>query len=88
VYTTAEMTKESDTEFTYRTSEGEEKTLPKNEKNFMPINPAKFDGIEDMAEMSHLSEPSVLYNLTKRYDVDLFHVRLSFIFCYLKQHEA
>lgn len=43
----------------------------------MGVNPAKFDGVEDMGELGHLNEPAVLYNLTKRYDVDLFHVRIN-----------
>ena len=39
-------------------------------------NPAKFDGVEDMSNLSHLNEPSVLYNLKKRYDHNLFYVRI------------
>ena len=36
-------------------------------------NPAKFDGVEDMSDMSILNEPCVLYNLSKRYDHDLIY---------------
>uniref|UniRef100_A0A673IQ80 Myosin motor domain-containing protein n=1 Tax=Sinocyclocheilus rhinocerous TaxID=307959 RepID=A0A673IQ80_9TELE len=34
---------------------------------FFQLNPHKFDKIEDMAMMTHLSEPTVLYNLKERY---------------------
>uniref|UniRef100_A0A3P9I4D8 Myosin motor domain-containing protein n=1 Tax=Oryzias latipes TaxID=8090 RepID=A0A3P9I4D8_ORYLA len=32
-----------------------------------PRNPPKFDKMEDMAMMTHLNEPSVLFNLKERY---------------------
>ncbi|KAI9317464.1 P-loop containing nucleoside triphosphate hydrolase protein [Dichotomocladium elegans] len=32
-----------------------------------PMNPPKFDRVEDMAELTHLNEPSVIHNLTLRY---------------------
>ena len=41
------------------------------------MNPAKFEGVEDMSELGYLNEPSVLYNLSKRYDHDLIYVRTS-----------
>lgn len=31
------------------------------------MNPPKFDRIEDMAMLTHLNEPAVLYNLKDRY---------------------
>lgn len=31
------------------------------------MNPTKLDGVDDMARLSHLNEPSVLHNLTLRY---------------------
>ncbi|RXN38782.1 myosin heavy [Labeo rohita] len=37
------------------------------EDDVHPMNPPKFDKIEDMAMMTHLNEPSVLYNLKERY---------------------
>ena len=39
------------------------------------MNPPKFDKIEDMAMMTHLSEPSVLYNLKERYAAWMIYVR-------------
>ncbi|GAA5812558.1 hypothetical protein MFLAVUS_006015 [Mucor flavus] len=32
-----------------------------------PMNPPKFDMVDDMAELTHLNEPSVIHNLTVRY---------------------
>ncbi|KAF9763266.1 putative myosin heavy chain [Nosema granulosis] len=39
-----------------------------NATEVMRMNPPKFDMAEDLAALSHLNEPSVLYNLTKRYN--------------------
>lgn len=38
------------------------------------VNPAKFDKAGDMAELTHLNEPSVIYNLHMRYQADLIYV--------------
>ncbi|AJU21351.1 Myo1p [Saccharomyces cerevisiae YJM1444] len=38
-----------------------------------PVNPSTFDKVENMSELTHLNEPSVLYNLEKRYDCDLIY---------------
>uniref|UniRef100_A0A665XCS6 Myosin heavy chain, fast skeletal muscle n=1 Tax=Echeneis naucrates TaxID=173247 RepID=A0A665XCS6_ECHNA len=43
------------------------KTLTVKEDDIHPRNPPKFDKIEDMAMMTHLNEPCVLYNLKERY---------------------
>ncbi len=43
------------------------------EKETLPANPGKFDGVKDCAELSHLNEASVLHNLRVRYDEDLIH---------------
>ncbi|CAB39901.1 myosin II heavy chain [Schizosaccharomyces pombe] len=32
-----------------------------------PVNPAKFDRVNDMAELTYLNEPAVTYNLEQRY---------------------
>ena len=39
------------------------------------VNPAKFDKTDDMAELTHLNEPSVIHNLHMRYQSDLIYVR-------------
>lgn len=38
------------------------------------VNPAKFDKAGDMAELTHLNEASVVYNLFTRYQADLIYV--------------
>uniref|UniRef100_A0A0F8BDK2 Myosin heavy chain, fast skeletal muscle n=1 Tax=Larimichthys crocea TaxID=215358 RepID=A0A0F8BDK2_LARCR len=43
----------------------EERTVKEDEVS--PMNPPKYDKIEDMAMMTHLNEASVLYNLKERY---------------------
>nr|XP_008297885.1 PREDICTED: myosin heavy chain, fast skeletal muscle-like [Stegastes partitus] len=43
------------------------KSITVKEDDIHPRNPPKFDKIEDMAMMTHLNEPCVLYNLKERY---------------------
>lgn len=38
------------------------------------MNPPKYDKIEDMAMMTHLNEPSVLFNLKERYAAWMIYV--------------
>ncbi|XP_029948675.1 myosin heavy chain, fast skeletal muscle-like isoform X2 [Salarias fasciatus] len=56
------------------------KTLTVKEDEVFPMNPPKFDKIEDMAMMTHLSEPSVLYNLKERYAAWMIYT-YSGLFC-------
>lgn len=51
----------------------QEKTV--KEDDVSPMNPPKFDKIEDMAMMTHLNEASVLYNLKERYAAWMIYVR-------------
>ena len=37
------------------------------------VNPAKFDKADDMAELTHLNEASVVHNLHQRYLADLIY---------------
>lgn len=39
-----------------------------------PMNPPKFDKIEDMALLTHLHEPAVLFNLKERYAAWMIYV--------------
>lgn len=39
-----------------------------------PMNPPKYDKIEDMAMMTHLNEAAVLYNLKERYAAWMIYV--------------
>ncbi|KAL9613853.1 MAG: hypothetical protein Q9167_001651 [Letrouitia subvulpina] len=42
-------------------------------ENVDKVNPAKFDKSDDMAELTHLNEPSVVHNLRMRYQSDLIY---------------
>ncbi|MCJ8744148.1 hypothetical protein PDJAM_G00115370 [Pangasius djambal] len=56
------------------------KTLTVKEDDVFPMNPPKFDKIEDMAMMTHLNEPAVLYNLKERYAAWMIYT-YSGLFC-------
>ncbi|RXN06581.1 myosin heavy fast skeletal muscle-like protein [Labeo rohita] len=56
------------------------KTLTVKEGEIFPMNPPKFDKIEDMAMMTHLNEPAVLYNLKERYAAWMIYT-YSGLFC-------
>ena len=45
------------------------------EADVTPMNPPKYDKIEDMAMMTHLNEAAVLYNLAERYSAWMIYVR-------------
>lgn len=40
------------------------------------VNPAKFDKADDMAELTHLNEGSVVHNLHTRYQADMIYVSI------------
>jgi len=63
------------------TSEGgKEVTLKKEDYETEKANPAKCYMIEDMAELAHLNEASVLYNLKARYSKFMIYT-YSGLFC-------
>ncbi|EEB08545.1 myosin type-2 heavy chain 1 [Schizosaccharomyces japonicus yFS275] len=43
------------------------------EAETLPVNPSNFDSVDDMAELTHLNEPSIAYNLEQRYMSDLIY---------------
>ncbi|XP_048345776.1 myosin-4 [Sphaerodactylus townsendi] len=63
---------------TAKTEKGESVTV-KDDQVF-PMNPPKYDKIEDMAMMTHLHEPAVLYNLKERYAAWMIYT-YSGLFC-------
>uniref|UniRef100_A0A8C3IV49 Myosin heavy chain n=1 Tax=Chrysemys picta bellii TaxID=8478 RepID=A0A8C3IV49_CHRPI len=63
---------------TVKTDKGE--TLTVKEDQVFPMNPPKYDKIEDMAMMTHLHEPAVLYNLKERYAAWMIYT-YSGLFC-------
>ncbi|XP_074703621.1 myosin heavy chain, skeletal muscle, adult-like [Strix aluco] len=60
-------------------TEGGESLTVKDDQIF-PMNPPKYDKIEDMAMMTHLHEPAVLYNLKERYAAWMIYT-YSGLFC-------
>ncbi|XP_074703317.1 myosin heavy chain, skeletal muscle, adult-like [Strix aluco] len=63
---------------TVQTEGGE--TLTVKDDQVFPMNPPKYDKIEDMAMMTHLHEPAVLYNLKERYAAWMIYT-YSGLFC-------
>ncbi|NXJ58223.1 MYH1B protein, partial [Spizaetus tyrannus] len=67
---------------TVKTEGGE--TLTVKEDQIFSMNPPKYDKIEDMAMMTHLHEPAVLYNLKERYAAWMiynFFLVITYIYC-------
>uniref|UniRef100_A0A667Y6D2 Myosin, heavy chain b n=1 Tax=Myripristis murdjan TaxID=586833 RepID=A0A667Y6D2_9TELE len=64
---------------TVKITESQE-TVTAKEDDVTPMNPPKFDKIEDMAMMTHLNEASVLYNLKERYAAWMIYT-YSGLFC-------
>uniref|UniRef100_A0A8C2UCF7 Myosin heavy chain, skeletal muscle, adult-like n=1 Tax=Coturnix japonica TaxID=93934 RepID=A0A8C2UCF7_COTJA len=63
---------------TVKTEGGE--TLTVKDDQVYSMNPPKYDKIEDMAMMTHLHEPAVLYNLKERYAAWMIYT-YSGLFC-------
>ncbi|XP_065215434.1 myosin heavy chain, muscle isoform X28 [Planococcus citri] len=57
---------------------GEEKTMKK--ENVFPVNPPKFEKVEDMADLTYLNDAAVLHNLKQRYYAKLIYT-YSGLFC-------
>ncbi|KAG7260716.1 hypothetical protein CRUP_029472 [Coryphaenoides rupestris] len=55
-------------------------TITVKDDAIYPMNPPKYDKIEDMAMMTHLNEPTVLYNLKERYAAWMIYT-YSGLFC-------
>jgi myosin protein heavy chain len=80
-YVNAEVTSGEldDMQISIKTADGATGTY-KNGLQVFPRNPIKFDGVEDMADLSYLNEPSVLHNMRLRYNADIIHT-YSGLFC-------
>uniref|UniRef100_A0A8C5X942 Uncharacterized protein n=1 Tax=Malurus cyaneus samueli TaxID=2593467 RepID=A0A8C5X942_9PASS len=61
---------------------GKVTTMTVKEDQIFSMNPPKYDKIEDMAMMTHLHEPAVLYNLKERYAAWMIYT-YSGLFCWL-----
>uniref|UniRef100_A0A669C012 Myosin heavy chain, fast skeletal muscle n=1 Tax=Oreochromis niloticus TaxID=8128 RepID=A0A669C012_ORENI len=65
MYVKGKLVKKEGGKATVETEGGQ--TVTVKEDDIHPRNPPKFDKMEDMAMMTHLNEPAVLFNLKERY---------------------
>ncbi|XP_062258504.1 myosin heavy chain, fast skeletal muscle-like [Platichthys flesus] len=79
MYLKGKLIKRDGGKATVETLDGKQ-TLTVKDTEIFPMNPPKYDKIEDMAMMTHLSEPSVLYNLKERYAAWMIYT-YSGLFC-------
>ncbi|XP_060109371.1 myosin-4-like [Heteronotia binoei] len=77
-YVKATVTSREGGKVTAKTEKGE--TVTVKEDQVFSMNPPKYDKIEDMAMMTHLHEPAVLYNLKERYAAWMIYT-YSGLFC-------
>uniref|UniRef100_A0A4W6DVY3 Myosin motor domain-containing protein n=1 Tax=Lates calcarifer TaxID=8187 RepID=A0A4W6DVY3_LATCA len=78
LYLKATIIKKDGGKVTVKVLDTQERTV--KEDDVSPMNPPKFDKIEDMAMMTHLNEASVLYNLKERYAAWMIYT-YSGLFC-------
>ncbi|XP_051904409.1 myosin-2-like [Hippocampus zosterae] len=78
VYVKATIQDKADGKVNVKTEDG--RTLTVQEDQVFPMNPPKFDKIEDMVMMTHLHEPAVLFNLKERYATWMIYT-YSGLFC-------
>ncbi|NXK97326.1 MYH7 protein, partial [Formicarius rufipectus] len=71
-YIEVEIKESSGGKVTVETKNNETRVVKEDE--VQPMNPPKFDMIEDMAMLTHLNEASVLYNLKRRYSHWMIYV--------------
>ncbi|KAJ6146656.1 hypothetical protein N7497_008638 [Penicillium chrysogenum] len=62
---------ESEGRLLVQTDDGDQRELDADQVD--KVNPAKFDKADDMAELTHLNEASVVHNLHTRYQSDLIY---------------
>uniref|UniRef100_A0A3Q3L319 Uncharacterized protein n=1 Tax=Labrus bergylta TaxID=56723 RepID=A0A3Q3L319_9LABR len=78
LYVKAEVTEREGGKVTAKTQD--DRTVTVREDQVFPMNPPKFDKIEDMVMMTHLHEPAVLFNLKERYAAWMIYT-YSGLFC-------
>uniref|UniRef100_A0A3B4XCJ0 Myosin-7-like n=1 Tax=Seriola lalandi dorsalis TaxID=1841481 RepID=A0A3B4XCJ0_SERLL len=77
-YTEVEIRELNGDKTTVETKDG--RFLIVKEDDLQPMNPPKFDMLEDMAMLTHLNEASVLFNLRRRYSMWMIYT-YSGLFC-------
>ena len=80
-YVPGEVLSDKGDKLVARDNEANEVTIDCKDRDMIAwINPPKFDGVDDCAELSYLSEAAVLHNLRKRYESDMIYT-YSGLFC-------
>uniref|UniRef100_A0A8B9N086 Myosin heavy chain 3 n=1 Tax=Accipiter nisus TaxID=211598 RepID=A0A8B9N086_9AVES len=79
-YTKGKIKAAQDGKITVETEDGRVSTLVVKSDDVYAMNPPKFDRIEDVAMLTHLHEPAVLYNLKDRYSSWMIYT-YSGLFC-------
>ncbi|KAJ8345578.1 hypothetical protein SKAU_G00297710 [Synaphobranchus kaupii] len=77
-YTKGKIRSHDNSSVTIETEDGRVVTVKADD--IRPMNPPKFDKIEDMAMLTHLHEPAVLFNLKDRYAAWMIYT-YSGLFC-------
>ncbi|XP_066497767.1 myosin-1-like [Hoplias malabaricus] len=77
-YVRGKVKSQDSTKVTVETEDG--KVVNVKPDDVRPMNPPKFDKIEDMAMLTHLHEPAVLFNLKDRYEAWMIYT-YSGLFC-------
>ncbi|XP_031432510.1 myosin-4-like [Clupea harengus] len=77
-YVKGKILSQDSTKVTVETEDGRVVTVKPDD--IRPMNPPKFDKIEDMAMLTHLHEPAVLFNLKDRYAAWMIYT-YSGLFC-------
>ncbi|XP_075998914.1 myosin heavy chain, skeletal muscle, adult-like [Genypterus blacodes] len=77
-YVKGKIKSQDGTSVTVETEDG--KVVTVQQDDVRPMNPPKFDKIEDMALLTHLHEPAVLFNLKERYAAWMIYT-YSGLFC-------
>uniref|UniRef100_A0A8C5DKH7 Myosin N-terminal SH3-like domain-containing protein n=2 Tax=Gouania willdenowi TaxID=441366 RepID=A0A8C5DKH7_GOUWI len=77
-YTEVEVREANGDKTTVETKDG--RFVVVREAELQPMNPPKFDMMEDMAMLTHLNEASVLFNLRRRYSMWMIYT-YSGLFC-------
>ncbi|KAM7371455.1 hypothetical protein PAMP_008694 [Pampus punctatissimus] len=77
-YVKGKVKNQDGSKVTVETEDG--KVVTVHQDDIRPMNPPKFDKIEDMALLTHLHEPAVLFNLKERYAAWMIYT-YSGLFC-------